>query len=249
MDYTVRFSFNIFQDVVPLARVAETMAKRKAVGSGAIPWHKDTFLAMKQQYQDLLLDAATKGGLLVCNQFGRGGTIREIVDADPIGKQNPDLPEIYSLHVKAHHLSQWAATNGDTFRLEDTGIQVIKLNDGYGCLELPQAQTAATPAPLVVAGDEPTPLNIAPAWSLKTSLERTPGYRWPLYQFLKAAHAAGKLPPKAQDVLDAWKSNPPPGLSVIQAGRSDVLEYQLNHGAKKCAELKAIQSAIAGLIV
>ena len=89
----------------------------------------------------------------------------------------------------------------------------------------------------------------APAWGLITSPERTPGYRWPLYQFLRKAHVAGEPCPKAQAVLDAWKLNPPSGLKVIRSGRCDALEYELAHGGKKTADLKAIQAAIKDLVI
>jgi len=113
-------------------------------------------------------------------------------------------------------------------------------------------QSTGTPAPVGAvepASDVPAPLTTAPTWSLTTSLTRTPGYRWPLFQFLQAAHVAGKPQPKAQDVLDAWKLDPPHGLRVIKSGRRDALEFSLDHGGKKTADLKAIQSAIDGLIV
>jgi hypothetical protein len=110
------------------------------------------------------------------------------------------------------------------------------------------AQTAPTLASVVPASGGPAQ-QPAPAWGLITSLTRTPGYRWPLYQFLQAAHVAGKPCPKAQDVLDAWTLEPPPGLRVIQSGRRDELEYELTHGGKKTADLRAIQAAISGLVV
>lgn len=111
------------------------------------------------------------------------------------------------------------------------------------------AQTPATPAPVVAACDAPAPLTTESAWSPITSLARTPGYRWPLYEFLKAAHTARQPCPKAQDVLNAWKLKPPPGMRVLCIGRRDVLNYQLEHGGEKNADLKAVQAAIRGLIV
>lgn len=110
------------------------------------------------------------------------------------------------------------------------------------------AQTAPS-APVVTDGDGLAPLTTAPSWSLITPPERTPGYRWPLYQFLREAHVAGKPRPKAQEVLDAWKMNPPSGLKVIESCRRDALEYELNNGQKKTADLKAIQAAIDGLVI
>lgn len=117
-------------------------------------------------------------------------------------------------------------------------------------------QTPATPAPVeavgalddVVTNSDVPVLTTAPAWSLIAPPERLPGYRWPLYQFLEAAHTAGKPCPKAQHVLDAWKLTPPPGIKVIQKDENDALEYELDHGGKKTADLKAIQASIVGLI-
>lgn len=83
-----------------------------------------------------------------------------------------------------------------------------------------------------------------PAWSLITSLARSPGYRWPLYQFLKAAHAAGKPCPKAREVLEGWKSNTPPELEVM----TDGVKYSDAQGSTKEADLKAIQQSIKGLL-
>lgn len=102
---------------------------------------------------------------------------------------------------------------------------------------------------VATASDGPAQLTTALAWSLKTSLERTPGYRWPLIQFLRETHVAGKPCPKAQEVLDDWKLSPPSGLKVIKSGRCDALEYELMHGGKKTADLKAIQAAINDLVI
>lgn len=101
---------------------------------------------------------------------------------------------------------------------------------------------------VVAASDGPAPLTTAPAWSLITPPERMPGYRWPLYQFLSEAHDAGKPCPKAQEVLDAWKLNPPSGVAVIKKGRIDLLEFELFYGGKKTADLRAIQASIKALL-
>lgn len=87
------------------------------------------------------------------------------------------------------------------------------------------------------------------AWRLIPPPKRMPGYRSQLYQYLQAAHVDAKPCPKAQHVLDAWKVNPPQDMTVIQKKRRDLLEYELEHGRKKTADLKAIQAAIDALIV
>ena len=87
-----------------------------------------------------------------------------------------------------------------------------------------------------------------PVWGLKTSIVRAPGYRWPLYQVLKAALIAGQPCPKAQHVLDGWKLTPPDGLNVIHLRRHDELEYELVTGEKKRATVKQIQAVIKDLL-
>ncbi|TSA14893.1 MAG: hypothetical protein D4R79_02345 [Comamonadaceae bacterium] len=105
-----------------------------------------------------------------------------------------------------------------------------------------------------VSPNEPVPSDIVtpetgtPAWSLKPTPERLPGYRWPLYQFLKEAHTAGKKCPKAQHVLDAWKLSTPMELKVIQVSRSNELEYEIQTGTKKRATVKQIQAVIKDLL-
>jgi hypothetical protein len=100
-------------------------------------------------------------------------------------------------------------------------------------------QTTATPAP--AAG----PAIAVPSWSPITSLQRASGYRWPLYQFLKAAHAAGKPIPKARDVLDKWRENPPPDVATVT---DNGLKYYDAKGNTKPADLEAIRKAIDRMI-
>ena len=89
---------------------------------------------------------------------------------------------------------------------------------------------------------------VPPVWSLKTSIERLPGYRWQTYQALQDAHIAGQPCPKAQHLLDTWKLAPPNGLKVIQLPRRDELEYELETGEKKRTTVKQIQAVIQGLL-
>ena len=83
-----------------------------------------------------------------------------------------------------------------------------------------------------------------PGWRPKTSIERAPGYRWPLFQVLKAAYIAGQPCPKARDVLNTWELNPPSDVQVM----SDGVKYNDSLGNPKEANLKAIQQAIKGLL-
>lgn len=105
------------------------------------------------------------------------------------------------------------------------------------------AQTSATPAPVAVV-ELGEPYKAGPGWSLKTSIERAPGYRWPLYQVLKAAHLAGQPCPNARDVLHSWTLKPPPDVQVMPDG----VKYNDGLGNLKEANLKAIQQAIKNLL-
>lgn len=181
MDYTIKLSFAMHGDVVPLAKVAEVMSMHKASGGGEIPWHKDTYHAMKHQYEDLLLDAVTKGSLVVCNQFGKVETVREIVDAQCTNASNSDYLDVRWLNTKAHHLNQWAATNGDAFTLKDTGVDVFKSTIGIGTLESEPAKTFYESPPaqkdqteaMVTASDKPAPLPAVPNWKMQIQAEAT----------------------------------------------------------------------------
>lgn len=106
----------------------------------------------------------------------------------------------------------------------------------------------ATPVATVGASDGVVTDKAGPGWSLKTSIKRTPGYRWPLYEALRAAHIAGQPCPKAQHFLDTWKLKPPTRLEVIQLPTRDELEYELETGIKKRVTVKQIQAAIKGLL-
>lgn len=98
--------------------------------------------------------------------------------------------------------------------------------------------TNLTDAPTVDA-----PAN-GPGWVL-VKPDRYPGYRKPLYDFLKAAHSAGESCPKARDVLDAWKNQPPPDVSEVM---TDGMKYYDSKGDTKPVGLKAIQQSINGLV-
>lgn len=81
-------------------------------------------------------------------------------------------------------------------------------------------------------------------WKPKLSIERAPGYRWPLYQLLKTAHAAGGSCPKPREVLEIWKFNPPLDIEVM----TDGVKYNDGLGNQREANLKAIGQAIKGLL-
>lgn len=100
------------------------------------------------------------------------------------------------------------------------------------------------PEPQTTTASDAPAKPAALAWSLKTSIQRAPGYRWPLYQTLKAAHIAGLPCPKARDVLDTWTLKPPPDLQVMPDG----VKYNDQLGNPKEADLKAIGQAIKYLL-
>ena len=109
------------------------------------------------------------------------------------------------------------------------------------------ATDAAKPAPEVTdqteavepASDGPAK-PAAPAWSLKRP-ERFQGYGKPLYDLLKAVHAAGQPKPSARDVLDRWKEKPPPDVAEVT---DNGLKYYDAQGNTKPADLEAIRKAI-----
>lgn len=80
-------------------------------------------------------------------------------------------------------------------------------------------------------------------WQPKDSLQRAPGYRWPLYQLLLAAHRAGEPCPNPRQVLEAWTLKPHPDLQIM----SDSLKYSDGKGNTREANLKAIGQAIKNL--
>jgi|GEM_PF-5723041 len=109
---------------------------------------------------------------------------------------------------------------------------------------LPFSELSPTALPLVDLGALVEPAPAQPEWSVKTSIERAPGYRSQLFQVLKAAYIAGKPCPKARDVLDTWKANPPIDLQVMPEG----VKYNDGLGNPKEADLKAIGQAIKNLM-
>ncbi|WPC65679.1 hypothetical protein SBP18_14425 [Rhodoferax ferrireducens] len=136
----------------------------------------------------------------------------------------------------------------DTVRVTALTLQeIVRIwRSEQAATEPQQVPAILLAAPVVAesACDGVEPAKAGPGWSLKTSLERAPGYRWPLYQVLKAAHIAGQPCPHARNVLDTWAINPPLDLQVMPDG----VKYNDALGNPKEANLKAIQQAIKGLM-
>lgn len=82
-----------------------------------------------------------------------------------------------------------------------------------------------------------------PGWTLNKP-KRYQGYGKPLYDVLKAAHAAGLPRPTAIDVLDAFAKNRPLGILGVT---HDSMDYQNGNGIKVTADLDAIRAAIGRL--
>jgi hypothetical protein len=82
-------------------------------------------------------------------------------------------------------------------------------------------------------------------WGVKRP-KRFIGYTLPLYNFANAAFEAGELlPPKAMDVIEAWRVNKP--LDIEQVLDKEII-YSSSQGTTKSANLKAIQQAINNLV-
>ena len=148
------------------------------------------------------------------------------------------------------HLSIDPSTKGYRLREVDdrlymvTHAQFVRLAEVFSLTVVVGDEPAATSAPVLVTASDAPAKPSALAWSLKTSIQRAPGYRWPLYQTLKDAHIAGLPCPKPRDVLDTWTLKPPPDLQVMPDG----VKYNDQLGNPKEADLKAIGQAIKGLL-
>ncbi len=79
-----------------------------------------------------------------------------------------------------------------------------------------------------------------PTWTVRKP-QRFPGYAAPLYRFLVEAHREGSPRPKARDVVEAWRSNPPAEIAKMLA---DGFDYYNAEGDTESANLEAIRKAI-----
>lgn len=104
---------------------------------------------------------------------------------------------------------------------------------GLQVSEQPTVTSAAFAPPLVAEVDRP-------GWRLRTQ-QRFQGYSFPLYKFLKAAHAAGAAKPTARDVLDAFRVTTPPEIAQVNV---DGLIFYDASGNTKEASLAAIAETI-----
>ena len=86
----------------------------------------------------------------------------------------------------------------------------------------------------------------AETWDLKAP-QRFTGYRRPLYELLKYAHAAGKIVPTSAYVIAAWEKNKP--KEVVEVSSREIKYYSGGNSPTKIADAKAITKAIKRLIV
>jgi hypothetical protein len=84
-----------------------------------------------------------------------------------------------------------------------------------------------------------------PSWSIRTDLQRLPGYRNEVYKALKAIHARGDLrPPKPRELIEYWEKNTPFDIALMPDG----VKYTDAKGMPKEANLNAIKKVIGGLL-
>lgn len=133
MKYTVKTPA-ISGDIVPLATVAECMARAKTVAFGAAPFHKKKFDHFFREYAKLLVEEAQAGSLLVCSHLGKAIDAANIIDDPEVfgeptvmkmdGKRDEnDLPvepdweltHLLGLHVALCSLNEWGKATGSTY--------------------------------------------------------------------------------------------------------------------------------------
>lgn len=128
MEYSVRVWSAIQGDVVPLRYVAEAMARCAASGYGTLPLHGPTLKNLRPERTLLLLDAARKGQLTVCNSQGHIGSAKELTD-DLVGAEAVEAINaediLTLLHAKRQHLIEWGKASGDIFLFVETPGTVV----------------------------------------------------------------------------------------------------------------------------
>ena len=139
MDYTVQYSKDMFGEVVPLAAISRAMAKPVATGWGKYPPHAETFKNVLPEFNALVFDAAVRGELKVCNRVGQSSSVDELlIDIATVPGEDETTGKLYRLCTKLKHLTDWGATKGDVFFVEDSGAVMVELHskDGDGIVRL-----------------------------------------------------------------------------------------------------------------
>jgi len=145
--------------------------------------------------------------------------------------------------VRVADVNDWAKRTGRDWQWISPNAKT-----SVTCVAAEAASCAATVAapsllPSIVAVITPEPVkatSAGPGWRL-TEPKRYQGYGKPLYDLLKAANIARQPCPKARDVLDAWKKNPPFGVTEVMV---DGIKYYDAKGNTKTGDLDAIRAAI-----
>ena len=120
MEYSVRVWSAMQGDVVPLIYVAQAMARHAASGHGTMSIHGPTLEEIRPGYIAVLLDAANRGDLTVCNQFGRIASVKELADEAEVAVDAEEMNILIHLYTKAHSLGEWGRTRGDVFHFAET---------------------------------------------------------------------------------------------------------------------------------
>lgn len=129
MEYRIRVQTAMYGDAIPLIHIAEAMARHVASGYGKLPLHGPTLENARPNCIGLLLDAAERGLLTVCDATGRVLPAEEIITAAvmPPAQDGFDSSSrrILALHVRVKHLCDWGRSNGDDFHIEEERVDVI----------------------------------------------------------------------------------------------------------------------------
>ena len=137
--------------------------------------------------------------------------------------------------IALKRMVDWTGSTGWSLPIGFPGVKAV-LTESSGP---PVVGVTARVEPLG-ASDGEAVAESASAWTLIRP-RRIQGYAWPLYEFLKAAYAAGKPCPTARDALEAWRIKLPQEVLMVLPGSMD---YYNAKGGTKTANLEAIGKAI-----
>lgn len=126
MEYSVRVWFAMQGDVVPLTYVAHAMARHTATGHGTLALHVPTLEGARNQRSFLLLDAANRGMLTVCDSQGRIASPQELAEEAQIPFDSKPSDVLLCVYAKAQHLIAWGEASGDVFHFVETPGQVVE---------------------------------------------------------------------------------------------------------------------------
>jgi hypothetical protein len=251
MDYVIKIPA-MLGEKVHLYAVADGLARVVANAGGS--FHQAAFDGALKGCLASLAQAAKNGSLTVCDNFGISHNPDDILTAARqsgyIIEYSNDANMTFAMNVfvRVHALNMWANEQGDTFQVSAELPWIDERGwNGLTGKEPPQlvwdsvpVSSVVAPEPVAAASDSPAPLPTVPVWSI-TRLQRFPGYRKPLFDFLKAASIAGQPMPTARDVLDAWKTNLPFEVAEVT---NNGLKYYDAQGNTKPADLESIRKVI-----